>query len=452
MSLIPKGSGIILATLSDPFSQLLNRIMGLAISDINAVGFYYRDSFNKNRQLVTLYNIYDNHTISWIPSHTNINNLLDFEFVEKIILYPLDPIKKNLEDTFERIVLEIITYNNKTLCDKNVSYTRILLQMVDLSLSDSESLITGYSLANRALLTTGKNKISDISGLGLLPCPFLSPPVVLLSKGNPEQKTVDVMGHTRSQIIRLIAIFSDLFITHDLFRNAILNKKLDKDSKIDLQPLFDKETQLLNILVGGLTSGIMSNTDINDIINQLGTERFNLGNYSLLPMSMNPVKTIEVTGETVPYSFQLPLTLHDTNPLRDLGTAISQIAEGFVKSEPLTINIASLVGTYNLAIQGSNLPKIEIPHIGGTNTLSRQATVTVPGKSPTGNLEMNISSRMVPIPMFDANLSSFSDLQLRDLLVYIQSLRDIESTETRYINLQNEITHELARRQNLLER
>lgn len=476
--------GVLMASLTDPLSRFMNKIIGLREDEINAIGFYYENEVHGSvRHTVILFNTYDNDPIPWLRLGTQMESLLASPFVKKLIFYPIandssgalltrtsisssyelqrgriGDSKHNhrrIEETFRGLVIETISANSHAIHDKHLSYTALLMRIVGISGEEIERLtnkiITGYNLVNRVLCNLMGIKSTESSKLStsLIPCPLLKKSVSISSspEKTSESDITYVIEESRREITKLIAVFVDLFTAHSTFRDNILSMRINKESNVNLDPLFDRENELVSSIVGGLQTGIISNSNLNEIIHDLTNERFNLGNYQTLPLSANPSKNVSVTNDSVPCSFQLPLTIHDTNPLRDLGVYINHIADSFDNPEVLTVNLGGMIAAYNDAIRGTNLPKISMPHIGGTHTLSRQAVVTIPGNAPGGHIEIPINSRSIPIAMYNSNLISLSEPQLLDTLVYIDSLRSTDGTsDTRFTNLQNEITHELARR------
>lgn len=135
---------------------------------------------------------------------------------------------------------------------------------------------------------------------------------------------------------------------------------------------------------------------------------------------------------------------NNVSHLSDLGTCIRNIVKSFDNPDNLTINIGSMIIAYNNAIRGTGLTKIAISD--NPCTISRSVTITIPGDIVSVPTAMQ-SMQSIHIPMFHSNLKLASNSQLLDILIYIDSLRDTNgTTDTRFANIQNEITHELAHR------
>ena len=498
--------GIMTVCLTDPLSQLISKIMGLREDEANSVGFYYEAELHGvSKCTVILFNIYDNDPVPWLRLGYTMELLLASPFVTKINFYPLvtnqsdsssslmsratmskRSISKRLEDMFRTVVVETISTNAGAIHDKNISYTALLLKIAGITGEDADRLtikiITGYSLVNRVLLTLMGIRQSDLSKISssIIPCPLLRTPVSIIApREQPNESDIKyVIEESRREITKLVAIFVDLFTSHELFRSNILATRLvnyttdgnrsSMGSVVNLDSLFSLENELVSHIVGGIQNGIISNSTLNDIIRDISDERFSLANqvpgYSLsslskLPISINPNKNVQVTTDTMMCTFQQPVAstmFTNTDPLKDLGLYISHIVDSFTKPDALTINLGGIIGAYNNAIKGTDLDKISIPKlntdvsksgVNGAHTLSRQAIVTIPGDPNGDNILIPINSKAIPVPMYNGNLSSLSQTQLLDILVYIDSLRDSNGTgDTRFANLQNEITHELAQR------
>lgn len=489
--------GVITACLTDPLSQLINKIMGLKDDDANSVGFYYEAELHGiNKCTVILFNIYDNDAVPWLRLGYTMNLLLASPFVTKITYYPIvtssdsslrsssfsnqssllsrssmksKPVNKRLEETFRAVVVQTIGMNAKAIHDKNISYTGLLLRIAGITGEEVDRLvnniITGYSLVNKVLLTLMGIESADLSKIStsIVPCPLLRQPISITAprESNNESDVKYIIEESRREITKLVAIFVDLFTTHEEFRSNILATRSHKSNNVPLEGLFSRETELISHLVGGLQNGIISSATLNDIIKNLNVERFNLGNYQQLPITTTPKSTVHVSDDNLMCTFQVPNVSHDTDHLKDLGEYIAYIADSFDSSEVLTINLGGMIAAYNNAIQGTNIKKITIPEVrarlldsnrknhssGGLSrhTLSRSAVVTIPGSPDGDNITISTNSNTIIIPMYNSNLTTLTEGQLMDVLVYLDSLRTSDGTgDTRFANLQNEVTHELA--------
>lgn len=452
--------GIISAHLLDPISCLISPLFSLSDDEPNAVGFYLGTTIH-------LYNIYDNNRISWIrPDHT-ASSLIFSNLASMIRLYPLNietrssptlltraSLNKQVpitEPVFYSIVTDIISNNEMTLCDKTTSYTNLFL--------DHKSSNTGYTLVNQVLSKLMGIKQHDRSrNSNIIPCPYLTNPITMTHNPTNHIDSLIVIPHDsmKNEMDTIASVFIKLYIEDIKFRTHLLNRK---NATSTFMPafvnIFDLEKELVQTVVNGLHGGILSDSTLNLCIRELSSARKELGCYDRLPICKEPKSEISVVSDTITCTFSTHSKEEERNTdrdaaLRDLGMYISHILDSFDNPDSLVINLGTLVSTYNKIVMETNLPKIVIPHSGGHTTLSRQVIATIPGDDGLEIVNIPLSSKSINIPMYNANLSALTDRQLLDILVYIDSLRDSDgSTDTRYANIQNEITHELARRKHI---
>lgn len=532
--------GVMTACLVDPLSQLVKKIGGFglgsgsgssgngsggSLEEMNAVGFYYEADFHGvTKMTVILFNIYDNDPIPWLRLGYTMELLLGSPFVTRIAFYPLVTLdngplltrsgvgvkmnRSKLEETFRTLVIRTINLNASAIHDKNLSYTGLLLRIAGITGDEvdhlSGSIITGYTLVNKILLTLMGIEKADLVKISssIIPCPLLKQPITISApyESGSEVDTKYVIEESRREITKLVAVFVDLFTSHDLFRQHVLatrfgssvasdNKRGDlmdaalspKRMESLLLKLFQCEAAVVEQVVTGLQHGVISNATLNQAIQNLIDERFHLHHYQQLPISRTPQTTIAVVDEMM-CTLQQSSIIPEVEPLGELGRYISHLVECFHSSEPLTVDLGTIIALYNAAISttptltpvtipannthpisrttdeiiipsNSNQPKISSqnnqPKIASQNnhTISRAAVVTLPGDEDGISLEVPINCTTMAIPMYNCNLTSFTKSQLLDLLVYVDSLRNSNGIhDTRFSNLQNEITHELAHR------
>jgi len=452
--------GIITACLIDPLSQLISKICGLKYDEPNAVGFYYETEINSvKKHSVILFNIYDNDAIPWLRLGYTMDLLLVSPFVSKITFYPLiTSTQKRVSEKFRLTVIEIIGSNGKSIQDKYISYTCLLMKIGGIAGDDfdrvNSTLITGYSLVNRSLLSMMRIRESDPTKIStsIIPSPLLNKPITIsASRDNPNDSEIKfVTEESRREITKLLAIFLDLFTSHDLFRSNILSTRShSKFSLSSLDPLFLHENYLISHILGSLESGIFSIGTLNDIISDINSERLALGHQHPLPTTLKTRDTIIVTSDSLSCTFQQSSIPIINDPLRDLGSYLTHIVDSFNNPDVLTINLGCIITAYNNTIKGTNLQEISMVNLTDGKLKSRQVTITIPG-DPSKSIDLidgKSKQHMVSLAMNNNNLTTIPDEQLVDILVYIDSLRDSNgSTDVRFINLQNDITHELAHR------
>jgi hypothetical protein len=165
-----KRAGIIRVSLIDPLSLLINKILGLEDSAINAIGYYYEEKYNgKTKCKVLLYNIYDNEIVTWMKMGYTMDLLIVSPFVNKIIFQPLklNDINKNIPiinrnglnmDLFKnfREICKNVSYENEQIkYDKNITYMNILVNGVSHlpfgSINNDDKRITGKNIVKKII-------------------------------------------------------------------------------------------------------------------------------------------------------------------------------------------------------------------------------------------------------------------------------------------------------------
>lgn len=452
--------GIITAWLTDPLSLLLNKILALNDDNPNAVGFYYEsDIQGVHATNVLLFNVYDNHVVPWLKLGCTMSKLLTSAYVRRITYYPLARVTATTSssllsrmtlghlgaikilDKFKLLVIEFMSNNARMLHDKSQVYTLLLQRAVGLS---KQQLTTGYNLVNSvlAMLTGDKAQCAD----ALIPCTLLKKSISIVSNTILSQVDEHTVQETRHELTMLLAIFLDLLTTSIPFSRAIHEKVVDNNT-IDLSlldSLMNCEEQLATLIVSSVQAGLLSNATLNNHIKELVKQRIILGNYRPLTMSIHPALAVEITQQEVMCSFQQP-PLNNVNSLRDLGAYLDHLVVAFNSSQPLIINLGGIISAYNLTVQNTTLPGVILPVSTNKHTLSRTATVTIPGDPTVAQL--TIANHDIVIPIYDANLTILTESQLIAILVYIDSLRAPDGySDTRFAQLQNEVVQELARR------
>ncbi|MEO6066606.1 MAG: hypothetical protein ABIQ41_01340 [Gemmatimonadales bacterium] len=432
--------GILTAHLTDPLSELTNKIIGT--DEPNAVGFYYETKDQGEfKHAVTLFNTYDNTPIQWLRLGYTLDLLLISPFVNRMTFYPLVSSQNKvtkLEEMFRIIVIETIGANAGSIADKNLSYTSLFLKRM--GVVNTFQLITGYNLVNKVLLTLMKIRDPNIISSSIVPCPLIKNPISI----NCQRETANdheirfIIEESRREIVKLAAVFVDLYANNSEFRKNVLEMTINDKSIRHLTELFKKEDELISHVIGGIHNGVLSNETLNELIKDLSIQRDIVGNSKRLPLSTNPGKKVEIINDEIAVTYQESSTPINRDPLMNLGIILSHMVESFNTSDPLVFNLGDIVMEYNNAVQGTSLSKITLNK--QAHTMSRSAVVTFPSYEA-------ISDESVAIAMYNSNLSSLSKEQLLDVLVYIDSLRDTDGTgDTRFANQQNAITHELALR------
>lgn len=464
--------GIITVCLTDPLSLLINKILQLDDDDPNAVGFYYESDIQGVRATnVLLFNIYDNHVVSWLKLGCTMNKLLTSTHVRRITYHPLAgsatstststsssllsritlglTSSNKMIDRFKVLVIEAMSNNARILADKSQVYNILLQRAVGLSSLSNRDLITGYNVVNGVLATLIGHK-SQASNC-LIPCTLLKKSFSIISNTTVREIDQHAVQEVRQELTLLAATFLDLLTTSVPFYHAVQQKPIDYNT-IDstlLADLMRCEEQLVTSIVTSIQAGLLSNVTLNDYIKELVKQRMILGDYHPLTMSIRPASNVQITQQEVMCSFQQP-PLNNVNSLRDLGAYLSHLVDAFEMSQPLIINLGGLVSAYNLTVQNTTLPPVALPINNNKHTLSRGASVTIPGDATV--TQLTIANHDIVIPIYDANLTILTESQLTAVLVYIDSLRAPDGySDTRFAQLQNEVVQELARRRSSIQ-
>jgi hypothetical protein len=449
--------GIITAILIDPLSLLTSKILKLKDMDHNSIGFYYiSDIVGEKKYTIFMFNIYDNSPISWLKFGCSMDSFLSSDFVKQITFYPfcnllLSTKQLQNKDSFRATVIDTISLNSKHIHNKENSFKRILTG------TNTTNLITGYSLINRCLLILMGNKTATIytNPNNIIQCSLLKKPITISSKEtsigntkniNPTNKkeinptntqninptnTKYILDESKKDIKLLFDVAFDLFINNEDFRTRIFSQEEN-----ELLRLFTMETELINFFTKGIEKGTIDNGVLNKFVLDINTQCAKLGYSNILNKINNPPDNIKIVNSNLPYTLQHPQIRNNINDVKELGLQLSNIVELFKQEDTIIIPLGNIISLYNNIIDGTDLKKIKLDK--DTNLISKQAVITLPSSD-----DLLITHNNICIPMYNANLTQFTEYELMDILVYIDSLKP---NNIRFANIQNEITHELALR------
>lgn len=302
---------------------------------------------------------------------------------------------------FRSISLETMSNNAKNVHDKEISYTKLFLDLVNIG---TYNLTTGYTLVNKIILTLMGVKTFDLNKLSkdIIPCSLFS----LSSSYSQQPIETDnkrIIEDCRQEISKLLAVFIDLFTTDQQFRNKLLSC----NNLLCLDKLLLLEEELIN--------NVYSIETLRNIVGKIMEERNKIGR---------------------PIQLQKQIF---TNSLQILGEHINNIVTSFEEDISLTLDVGVLVKLYNNIAEEQKLKKIEVPK--SNITKSRDAIIMLPT-----DVEFPISNNII-VSNLHPNLESLTKQQLFDLLVYIDSRKDnFKDEDTRYAILSNKITYELSQR------
>jgi hypothetical protein len=214
-------------------------------------------------------------------------------------------------------------------------------------------------------------------------------------KSSRKTKSIFILETSRKSLESLCMTFVDLFMNKNGFRTTILNSHKTR---------LTREHKLIANIVCGLEHGILSTATLNDLITNLDPS---------FPKIHHPKSTVEITDDALMCTFT---DLHgDLSKLTKLGSYIASLPYD-----------ASLINLYNDLIKDTPLDPISIP----------SPSITVKTGKNTIVLSIN-----------HPDLTGLSESELKDVLVYIDSLRSSNGvTDTRFVPLQNAILQTLAKK------
>ncbi len=438
MDIIEKYSvGIIEAILSDPLSEMLTKINKLDTDGINAVGFYYSTTvYNENKKIITLFNVYDNSVVSWIKLDMSLEDLLKSPFVKKIIFYPITTNTVLTLDYITSCIIDVIHENNDM--NRINGYYNLLYSFLDMK---HEMIVTGYYIANKLLLKLSGIKNSTLikTSTSILPCPIIEDEIILIPEEiNLSTDDIDrILEETKEEIVKLTSIFITLYTNDQNFKSSIM--KLKECSVIDLDDLFNKELNFVSYIIGSLKQGAINRSVLNEHISELRKERALFGNKVPLPRCQVIAKSIDLSDADLSFCYKLSDTLENSETVKTLGSYLEHICEQFTKDDHLIVDLGKIVNLYNNIFKGTEIKQIIIPYTGGNSTVSRGCSLVLPN-------QLNTKMPSTIVSMYNNNFTSFTDTQLIDMLVYIDSLRHDDMQNMKFVGLENEIINELSRR------
>lgn len=250
--------GVISAFLTDPLSLLINRIIGINDTNCNSIGFYYE--IMPEVISVNLFNIYDNNPISWCRLGYSMDKLLLSPYVNKISFYPL--IDNKYSNIFRTLCIENLSINSNNLSTR---YEEILLELVDIP--TNQKYLTGFSIINTILSTVMREKLQNIPNNIIVQNKILKIPRNIITDSNDTNNSDNkyIIEETRKEIVKLSAIFLNLFTTNNLFRNKFLSIS-EYYQKINTSQKLIKLGSYINELTNSLNNNSDTLFNINELI------------------------------------------------------------------------------------------------------------------------------------------------------------------------------------------
>lgn len=376
----PVHVGVIEIKITHPYCQFLTKLVDTAY---NIVGFYYRDNPNDSEQnySVTLFDVYSGRFIPYIPL-----NIRDIKMDPIVNIISMRSFDLN-EESYKTFRFNLGSMLSRELMGNENSYSRLInLRRILLDSSERTDL-EGYNIINTIIL----NFMSQSSNFfhtnnTLIVSPLLSSPMKIQKKTTSEaSKIFDIMNDLYSDIFNILR---DESFNHE----EIQNKLLEGFKKDDDEILFD--------------ISLISTNYEEDIY---------------LPL-------VSETTDTNVY------TRKDSETLEMIRNNFNKILIEMERGEIPKFNFNEILDI--LSLDGRNLSKVNgtIPAIINLDS----------HRQDDKKVDMILrSGQSIILPSRGADLSSFDKETLKEILWYLDSLIEYETT---FVPLQNLVTLELARR------
>lgn len=445
---ICQSCGIFKARLTDPLSSIIAKILNLSDIDYNTIGLYYEVDTDKYN--IIMFYIHNGVMIPWIKAGTTLNFLLNSCFVSRLAFMPFIA-DKTINRPLRLQVIQLLT--EYPILDLDLNYTSLFLNSTHTPCDIKHG--TGYSPINKILYFLAGYKAINIPCEDVEPCNLLKDPITF---NNPRTEITDLdiknlLPDIRKDLLMLVSVFLDLYTSNSKFRDIVLHIEVyDILRTVNVRNLFLKENELLSHIIGGIQGGSISNNNLNELITEVESQRWKLGNFDTLPRSHNPATNVNIiTADVTSVQFLSHINTN-VDAIRQLGTYINVLIDIYQRNEPMIIHLGGLVSLYNDILKDSDVfPKIIIPDYDLPTTISRTATVTMPGKNDNNQLQIDHHGSFIAVPIYNSDLTNLTEGQLIDVLIYIDSLRDFNgNSDKRFANINNDIIRELARRQQII--
>lgn len=378
--------GVIEIKITHPYYQFMDKLVNVPY---NVVGFYYRDNPNDSEQnySVTLFDIYSGRFIPYIP--LNIRDIKMDPIVNIISMRSFD-LNEELYKTFR---FDLGAMLSKELMSSESSYSRLInLRRILLDSSERTDL-EGYNIVNSIILNfMSQSSISFHTNNSLIASPLLSLPMKIQKK-------------TTSEISKIFDILNDLY--SDIFN-------ILRDESFNHENIQDK-----------ITEGFKKNNS---------ESLFDFSLISELPPDYNDepyIPLVSDISETNAY------TRNDFETIEMIRNNFNKILIEIERGEIPKFYLNELLDI--LSLDGGNLSKINgtIPAIINLDSYQQD----------NKKIDMILrSGQSIILPSRGADLGSFDQETLKEILWYLDNLIEYETT---FVPLQNLVTLELAQRQKM---
>lgn len=379
--------GILSCKLADPLSNIIDKITECYNNYYNSIGIYYIN--DKLDYSVILFNLYDTYPIKWVLSHHIISNFMSSQYIKNIHYYSLDENRDTINKNFQSI------YNN---------YQNIII-------TDDNS---------KSKLEEKFNNI--ISGLTIS--------YDYDKEENYENLLLNIVNNNTVGI-KLINKILSLLDENNSCNDFTKSPLIKKITRVELK----KENNYINIIDHNFENIISSNI--------LKLKENFVGIY----MDHAFLSKIDLSIFVLESNKNLSKSKNDLIEIKSLNIkSIEGCIKQIIKSKnkiDQSIAIKNLIITYNNMIVGYDFEPIDVNQ--DINIILNPDLIV--SQSSMEDIMLVINSNIETQNYTD--LSILTNTQLFDILVYIDSLRDISgNTNIKFSGVQNLITKELRQRKN----
>jgi hypothetical protein len=465
-----QGYGFLTVFLTDPFSQLISRIMGyFPVTDIgkegreqgvsyqghdhvNAMGFYYKDAATNGDIMIKLFYRHDSSSVSWTLPKQTMDKFINSAFTEQIIFYPIlqDKIELFLQligevsdrpsssETIQTLLLAAVQHK--------VRNTTLSHQVSDHSTRQTANQgQNGYFFINWLLSCLNRAGVREIGDFvltlptdRLINCTALKKPERLRQESQASQQEIEfIVENTRGEIAQLLAIFIDLFTYNKEFSKAVLSNK-----SFSLEALLAEEQRLTEQLNTSLGQRYLDYPMLTEAFERINQIRRGL---SVAPLELRSHKHSFIM--TVAHNRILPVyssesgfgegqILGNRNIIKEFGNMLATINQSIEQGETPVVDLL-LLNRLWINIKDLKLPEDKTTLMNGpiAQSGSHNAVIQTSGTEviPTGK---------ILLPARGANLTNLNTEQLEEALEQLDVIKDYH-----FLELQGEIIKELATRQ-----
>lgn len=413
--------GIITAKLSDPHSQLVDKFLNFRNKEINAVGIYYYDE-NENEKQILLYNIYNSKPIEWLKWGSTVENCTSSCFIDKITFYPIK--NGNKPENFRTCCFDILnSYEQNDLNSKNDM--KCYLHLIKYNKIYSKN--SGFNVIKNILKLYNKNKINFNFDSNEIYCDLLEKGIALkpFKKDKNIEQSEYIISQCKPQIIEIISIYIELWINDPDFRNKniLLGSKDDKNI----------------IQVDDATTGSLINSNLNNYIKTDIDEDTDIDTDTDTDTDIDMITNTNIKTKTKTKTKTFDNILSEypdmKKEIRKFCSFIKKLYKELTDDNFINIEISKFLNIYNSLSDWTNEPKIKV----------KDFKIQIQ-KNPMKTQQLAVGSKIIYLD--GSNIQNFSEKELWNIIIYIESLRTTDGTKNdmRFETLQNSILKYISKK------